>query len=108
MNKSSAGKSALESAARVIADKGQLDRVENDSPKLKKVIREKLTLKLLDTLTNEMNQVVNKYIKKHQLTGSDGHFFTSDFIDRKVYDELLILKQIQCDKNIVAINRGVV
>ncbi|AQS36187.1 hypothetical protein Sps_00998 [Shewanella psychrophila] len=108
MTRASAGKSALESAARVIVDKAQLDRVEHDSPEIKKAVRDKLTLKLLDCLTHEMNLVVNQHIEKNGLSANDGHLFTSHYIDHKVYDELLLLKQTKSRDNLLAVSIGLV
>jgi hypothetical protein len=108
IDRHSAGKSALESAARVLVDRVHLDRVEHVDPAIMTAVRDRLVLKTLHCLTEKMNRVVDKHIEKKGLDGKEGHSFSSAQIDHKVYDLLLIHKQVQRGQDLNALRSGLV
>ncbi|GLT17540.1 hypothetical protein GCM10007938_13180 [Vibrio zhanjiangensis] len=67
-----AGKSSLESGARVIVDKAQLDTTSSLSypPELKRAVRDKIGEKIFQSLTIEMNKILDKYVKENGIVGS--------------------------------------
>ncbi|WP_224161357.1 hypothetical protein [Aeromonas schubertii] len=108
IDRHNAGKSALESAARVLVDKAGLDRVDHADRDIKSAVRDKLVQKTLHSLTEEMNHVVDAFFEKHGVQDADGHSISAARIDFKIYDDLQAHHQAMREQNINALHSGLV
>ncbi|NOH70294.1 hypothetical protein F0225_02920 [Vibrio pectenicida] len=101
-----ASKSFLESAVRVIVDKQQLEHKSmiTGSFELKRAVRDRIDEITFESVTREINKIVNEYILNNKLLGSDGKYITSRRIDQKFEQELNKIYLHMNNKKIVMFN----